>query len=148
MTRAKHVTKPWLPNLISCRDASIGCLVSRRSIPSSASIAAGLWCPGFLLVEDAAMTSAPEVSQCWCCGREFDEHHLVRLGAHREAAVCLGCVRDLQLRADEKRDRLNPSLAGRLRSAVRRTRDWVVGRGWHNRPVVGWLLRRLDRMLP
>jgi hypothetical protein len=47
------------------------------------------------------MTVAPEAVQastpaCWCCGAEFEERDLVRLGSHPEVGVCFGCARFLQ----------------------------------------------------
>lgn len=103
-----------VPNLILRRDERMHTWCSRKSTPSSAGIAAGLSRPGLLKVDEAAIAAAPEVSQCWCYDSEFDEQHLVRLGAHQEVGVCVARVRDLQLRADEMRDLLKPSLPGRL----------------------------------
>jgi hypothetical protein len=103
--------------------------------------------------DDGVVTVAPESSQhaapaCWCCGGGFDEQHLVRLGSHPEVGVCFGCVRFLQRRVAERQDELRPSAATRLRSGVRAVREWVISRGWHDRPVLGRLLRWIDRFLP
>ncbi|TDW94499.1 hypothetical protein EV137_1812 [Kribbella pratensis] len=99
------------------------------------------------------MTVAPESVQqstpvCWCCAREFDDRDLVRLGAHPEVGVCLGCARFLQRRAEEREDQLHPSRGTRLRGMVRSARKWVIGHRWHELPVIGGLLRRIDRRLP
>lgn len=99
------------------------------------------------------MSEAPEAVQastpvCWCCGSRYDEHDLVRLGSHPEVGVCFGCAQFLQRRATERLDERGPSSGARLRGVLRGVRGWVIQRGWHNRPVVGRLLRRVDRHLP
>lgn len=96
----------------------------------------------------ADQTVPPGESACWCCGGEFDSRHILRLGRHPEVGVCLQCARYLQRRAVEREDELNPSPGVQVRAVVRRGRDWVVSRGWHNRPIIGPLLRRIDRYLP
>jgi hypothetical protein len=96
----------------------------------------------------AEETSQPAAPACWCCGGEFEDRDLVRLGAHPEVGVCLGCARHLQRRAAEREDELRPSRAARVRAGVRGARDWVIGRGWHQLPILGRLLRRIDRHLP
>lgn len=92
--------------------------------------------------------TTPEVSLCWCCDSEYDELNLVRLRARPDVGICLGCARDLQVRAAERHDQLNPSWAGRLRSGIRQTREAVISRGWHDRPLIGRILRAIDRFLP
>lgn len=99
------------------------------------------------------MSLAPESVQastpvCWCCGNEFAERDLVRLGSHPEVGVCFGCARFLQRRAAEREDDHRRSLGTGVRTAVRGIRGWVIGRGWQDRPVVGRVLRRIDRHLP
>jgi hypothetical protein len=103
--------------------------------------------------DDGDVSLAPEAVQvstptCWCCGAEFDERDLVRLGSHPEVAVCFGCARFLQRRAAEREEELGLSRRSRVRAAARRVRGWVIARGWHNRPVIGRMLRRIDRHLP
>jgi hypothetical protein len=93
-------------------------------------------------------TSQPVAPVCWCCGGEYEEQDLLRLGMHPEVSVCLQCARFLQRRAAEREDELHPSLAARVRDVVRGARDLVIRHGWHNRPVIGRLLRRIDRHLP
>jgi hypothetical protein len=88
------------------------------------------------------------VPLCWCCGGEFGESELVRLGMHPEVGVCLQCARFLQRRAAEREDVLHPSAAARVRAAVHGVREQVIRRGWHERLIIGWLLRRIDRRLP
>lgn len=49
------------------------------------------------------MTVQPEhdsatVTRCWCCGGEFPEAELVRLGQHPEVGVCLACANWLRRR--------------------------------------------------
>ncbi|WP_132286541.1 hypothetical protein [Kribbella sp. VKM Ac-2568] len=96
----------------------------------------------------AEETFQPTAPACWCCGGEFDERDLVRLGTHPEVGVCLGCARYLQRRAAEREDELRISPAARLRVGVRGAREWVISRGWHRLPVVGTVLQRIDRHLP
>jgi hypothetical protein len=85
---------------------------------------------------------------CWCCGSTFAEQNLVRLGNHPEVGVCNGCARWLHRRARSAVDdgRRTPFAVGR------RGLDWARGRVMHagaqDWPVVGPLLRRLDRRLP
>ena len=88
------------------------------------------------------------LSVCWCCGGEFDDRDLVRLGMHPEVGVCLGCARFLQQRAVEREDELHPSRSAQVRAGVRAVRDWVIARGWHRLPIIGQILRRIDRHLP
>jgi hypothetical protein len=94
------------------------------------------------------MTTTPQASLCWCCDSEFDEENLVRLRARPEVGICLACARDLQVRAAERHDQLNPSWPGRLRSVLRGAREAVIRRGWHDRPIIGRILRGIDRFLP
>jgi hypothetical protein len=103
--------------------------------------------------DDGGVSVAPEADQnstptCWCCGAEFDERDLVRLGSHPEVGVCFGCARFLQRRAAERAEELGLSRRSRVRAAARRARGWVIARGWHNRPVIGRMLRQIDRYLP
>ncbi|GAA1573140.1 hypothetical protein GCM10009804_32100 [Kribbella hippodromi] len=85
---------------------------------------------------------------CWCCGNEFAERDLVRLGSHPEVGVCFQCARFLRRRAAEREDQQRVSAAARLRAAVRTSRAWVITHGWHRLPLVGPILRRIDRHLP
>ncbi|WP_432886742.1 hypothetical protein ACQPYH_04090 [Kribbella sp. CA-245084] len=99
------------------------------------------------------MTVADETSQaqapvCWCCGNQFEENDLVRLGSHPEVGVCFGCARFLHRRAVGQEDQRRTSLAGRIRSAISGVREWVIAHNWHRLPLVGLLLQRLDRHLP
>lgn len=87
-------------------------------------------------------------SRCWCCDEEFPEAHLMRLGAHPEVTVCAGCALFLHRRARAWADEQSPSVGRRARNVVRGARQRVLSRGWHRWPVLGRLLRRLDRHLP
>lgn len=87
-------------------------------------------------------------SRCWCCGRTYPESALLRLGEHPEVAVCFGCARFLHRRATEEADAFRPSVAARGRSVVRHARRTVMKHGWQGRPVVGPVLRWVDRFLP
>ena len=98
------------------------------------------------------MTSAPEKvavrSDCWCCGAGYVEADLIRLGQHPEVGICLGCARDLYRQRTERLDRARVSVPARVRAVIRAGRTAVIHRGWHHRPVLGRLLRWLDRHLP
>jgi len=87
-------------------------------------------------------------SRCWCCGSAFSDDELVRLGAHREVTVCGACARDLHRRARDQHHRTHPTAATRGRSILRRAREFAIAGGWHERPVVGPVLRWIDRFLP
>jgi len=87
-------------------------------------------------------------AQCWCCGGQFAEPELVRLGARPEAAVCPRCARSLNRQAAARADQAHPTWGGRLRTQLRRTRHAVITRGWHRRAFIGRLLRAIDRRLP
>ncbi|HVD89454.1 MAG TPA: hypothetical protein VNB91_11220 [Jatrophihabitantaceae bacterium] len=86
------------------------------------------------LTPEAVQVSTPT---CWCCGAEFDERDLARLGSHPEVAVCFGCARFLQRRAAEREEEFGLSPRSRARAAARRIWGWVIARGWQNRPVIG-----------
>ncbi|MCA1675072.1 MAG: hypothetical protein LC799_23750 [Actinobacteria bacterium] len=85
---------------------------------------------------------------CWCCGTEYPEADLVRLGQHPEVGVCLGCARWLQRRAVLRYGERHPSPIARLRAGVNAVRSAVVRKGWHERGVLGAVLRWIDRRLP
>ena len=82
---------------------------------------------------------------CWCCGSERPEEGLVRLGERPEVGVCLGCIRFLHRRAKE---RSAGQIGRRLHGVAGRVRGAVTGAGLHEKPVIGGLLRRIDRYLP
>ncbi|MFF0268238.1 hypothetical protein [Kribbella sp. NPDC004536] len=88
------------------------------------------------------------MSTCWCCGTERDDSELVGLGLHPEVQVCLRCTVALRQRGRKREDELRPGPLTQARTAVRRTRELVIGRGWHRLPVIGPLLQRLNRHLP
>ena len=85
---------------------------------------------------------------CWCCGKEFDERDLVRLLAHPEVGICLDYARYVKRRASQRHGELHPSAGARVAAGVAAIRARVVRGGWHDRPVIGTLLRRIDRRLP
>ena len=90
----------------------------------------------------------PPPGECWCCGKEHPATALLNLGSRPEATVCLWCADFLARRAGERRDRLRPSAAGRVRDVLRSGRRVVMARGWQTLPVVGPILRWLGRYLP
>jgi hypothetical protein len=93
-------------------------------------------------------TAEPVGTKCWCCAGEFAETSVVRLGAHPEVAVCPGCARYLERRAVAKEDPGRRGPASALRGALARVRQWVIDHRWHERGLLGALLRRVDRLLP
>ena len=99
------------------------------------------------------MTSAtrPErapSTACWCCGGDFPEAELVRLGEHPEVGLCLDCAVWVKRRAVARNQEQHPSLPGLLSRGLDTARNAVITRGWHERGRVGVLLRRIDRWLP
>lgn len=99
------------------------------------------------------MTAATEhetvsPTECWCCGSTYPETDLVHLGNHPEVAVCLGCSQWLRRRAVRRHGDRHRSPAARARVVIDGIRSAVIQRGWHERGVLGKLLRRIDRYLP
>jgi hypothetical protein len=92
--------------------------------------------------------TAASVAVCWCCGTEYPESELVRLGQHPEVGVCLRCAWWLQRRAMQRYDERHSSPGARMRGGIRAVREVVIRKGWHERGLVGVLLRWLDRHLP
>jgi hypothetical protein len=90
--------------------------------------------------------ASEETTTCWCCGREYDEAGVLRLGARPEAAVCVDCAYHLGRRARER-----TASAGPVRVLYRtggRIRETVTRRGWPDLPVLGAIVRRIGRHLP
>lgn len=85
---------------------------------------------------------------CWCCGNAFDERDLTRLGAHPEVGVCAACALWLSRRARGSAEAGERSPGAIGRRAVSAVRGRVVHAGMQDWPVLGPLLRRLDRHLP
>ncbi len=97
-------------------------------------------------------TSSARVDQtghtCWCCGATRDERDLTRLGSHPEVGICLTCARWLHRRARARAESSRGTPGPVVRRSVQRVRQRVVGAGLHDRPVLGPLLRTIDRHLP
>lgn len=89
-----------------------------------------------------------DAADCWCCGNSYQPAELIHLGAHPETVVCLNCATYLGRQAKAAYDKRNPTLRGRLRDVTRVGRDRVIRLRLHQRPMLGRLLRRLDRHLP
>lgn len=85
---------------------------------------------------------------CWCCGTAFDEEHLVRLGNHPEVGVCGGCAQWLHRRSRAAASTGRSTPGALARRGVGTARRWVMRAGVQDWPLVGPLLRRLDRHLP
>lgn len=100
------------------------------------------------------MTTAPDTGHntatpaCWCCGTPYPAAHLINLDAHPETVVCRQCAIYLGRRAKAADDALNPTLGGHLRSVVSVGRNQVIRLRLHERPILGKLLRTIDRHLP
>ena len=86
--------------------------------------------------------------ECWCCGQGQRADDVVHLGNHPEVAVCLGCAHFLHQRARGVEDARRPSPAARVRDGLRAARGVVIRHGWHEKPLIGPVLRRLGTRLP
>ncbi len=86
--------------------------------------------------------------RCWCCDQEFGPEDVVHLGAHPEVALCFDCARWVRRRAVQRADAGRGGIGVRLRGYLARIRAVVIGRGWHDRPGIGAILRWIDRRLP
>jgi hypothetical protein len=97
---------------------------------------------------DAEESASDGSSACWCCGEAHPSDSMVHLGNHPEVVVCLACAHFLHQQARAREDALRPSAASRARDGLRSARRIVLERRWHQKPVIGGLLRRLGRRLP
>jgi hypothetical protein len=103
---------------------------------------------------DQLSASKPAVGEsnglvrCWCCGQRRPAESVVHLGEHPEVAVCLNCAHFLHQRARSIEDAQRRSAAARARDGVRAVRQLVIARHWHEKPVIGPLLRWLGARLP
>jgi hypothetical protein len=86
--------------------------------------------------------------RCWCCGRFRPPEAAVHLGEHPEVAVCLDCAHFLHQRARSAEDAMRPSPAARARDGLRAVRRLVIAHRWHERSVIGGVLRWLGARLP
>jgi hypothetical protein len=96
----------------------------------------------------AADRDAQERSSCWCCGGEFEETGLTRLGSHPEVAVCARCARWLGRRARANAESGSNAPGAWTRRRLQAVREFVLDHRIQGWPVVGSVLRRLDRHLP
>lgn len=94
------------------------------------------------------LNAAGDRLDCWCCGGTFAESVLVRLGAHPEVALCFDCARWANRRAVEQSDADGAGMGVLGRRVVRTVRAQVIRLGVHDWPLIGPVLRRLDRRLP
>ncbi|TPG17281.1 hypothetical protein [Pedococcus bigeumensis] len=85
---------------------------------------------------------------CWCCGEAFDEHDLSRLGSHPEVGVCAGCAQWLYRRARASAEAGTRTPGSSVRRGIAAARPRVIRAGLQDWPVLGALLRRLDKHLP
>lgn len=95
-----------------------------------------------------AEPEADERRRCWCCDNEFLDEEVVHLGAHPEVAICFDCARWVRRRAVLRADAGRRGMRVGLRRILAQVRAAVIGRGWHDRPVIGSILRWVDRRLP
>ncbi len=89
----------------------------------------------------------PDGSLCWCCGKNKSASQLLHLGSRPEAAVCLDCAMHLRRRAREQEAVGNP-VRRVLHAGGQRVRETVMASGIHKNPVVGPVLRWVNRRLP
>jgi len=87
-------------------------------------------------------------AQCWCCGSSRPVSQMVRLGLHPEVVLCLPCAHYVHRRARTVEDRGHAGLGVRTRHLLRRARERVIQRGWHQNRFLGPVLRWLDGRLP
>ena len=85
---------------------------------------------------------------CWCCGTVVQESALTRFGAHPEVGVCAGCAHWLNRRARLAGDHARRTPGATVRRGIHAARVAVMRAGIHDWPLVGPLLRRVDRHLP
>lgn len=91
----------------------------------------------------ATAAGITEMSECSCCGRKFTETRIVRLLCHPAIGLCFGCARWLHGQARQQADAERSTVAARIRDVARLPRRVVIDHGWHNRPVIGRVLRWL-----
>ena len=85
---------------------------------------------------------------CWCCGNTFDESDLTRLGTHPEVGVCRSCAKWLHRRARSAGETGRRAPGAWVLGAVDSARGRVMRGGVHDWPLIGPLVRRVDRRLP
>lgn len=101
-----------------------------------------------LPAETASGREPADENRCWCCGKPYPDAELLHLGAHPEAAVCPTCAHFLHREARARADADRPTRGWRVRRAIAVVRRWVIERGLQHKPIIGPLLRRLNRRLP
>ena len=101
-----------------------------------------------MAVQEAAEHARFERAVCWCCGNTFDEDELSRLGSHPEVGVCAGCALWLHRRARSSSDVGVRTPGAVVRRALAAVRGRVMRAGAQDWPLIGSLLRRVDRYLP
>ena len=89
-----------------------------------------------------------ERTVCWCCGKDVEEPQLLRLGDHPEVGVCTRCAHWLHRRARAVADTGSRRPGALVRRTIDAARRAVVRRGIPHVPLVGPMLRWLDRHLP
>lgn len=100
------------------------------------------------MVAQPAIEESDGLTECWCCGQRLPADSFVHLGNHPEVAVCLRCAHFLHKQAAGREDALRHSPLARARDGLRSGRELVMRRHWHQKPVIGPVLRWLGRFLP
>lgn len=100
------------------------------------------------MAEPLTVPLLDEAPECWCCGESFHEDQLVRLGEHPEVGLCMNCALWVHRRARALGDEGRRGPGARGRRAVDAARERVIRSGVHDWPVLGAILRRIDRHLP
>jgi hypothetical protein len=85
---------------------------------------------------------------CWCCESTFEQADLTRLGSHPQAAVCARCAQWLYRRARANADAGSRTPGVLVRAGLGAARRGVMRAQLQHWPVLGRLLRRLDKHLP
>ena len=92
--------------------------------------------------------SGEAIGRCWCCGATVDETSLTRLGDHPEVGLCVGCARWVYRRSRLTAHQNDRDVRARVDRGAARVRARVMSVGAHDWPVVGAVLRWLDRHAP
>lgn len=98
-----------------------------------------------MTAEPQSATDETDQTRCWCCGKVTADDAMVRLGNHPEVGICANCAHFLHRKA---RDLQATAMRRRLRGAAESARRGIMARGWHNRPVIGPVLRWINQRLP
>jgi hypothetical protein len=100
------------------------------------------------MVTHTAVGAFDGAGTSWCCGHVLHLGHVVSLGNHPEVELCLPCAHMLHRQANAREDAMRASPGTRIRDRMRATRNRVIQRQWHQKPIIGPTLRWLGRHTP